>query len=343
MNKRLILVSMTLLGLLAICFSIVTSGAAARAGSAEAAAASRPPITGVAFVMLRTSNYQAAEQFYGQILGLAKFSYRVVLDPAPPSAHQQAIVFPPEMLPEALSPHVGSDTGHTRFYVNEHQHVEIVPGLAGPTQDRLVAIAFETADAEKLQQYLKARNVAILGRTDLTNPGFIVKDPDGHLVAFVQYQPDAMYNVHPPGQDQQANRISQRIIHVGVTVGNRARANRFYRDILGFHETWHGGMTDDKTDWVDMRVPEGTDWLEYMLNVNNPSPRTLGVMHHLALGVPSVDAGYQAVVARGLKPEKPQIGRDGKWQLNLYDPDYTRVELMEPKPVRAPCCSPIVE
>jgi len=44
-----------------------------------------------------------------------------------------------------------------------------------------------------------------------------------------------------------------------------------------------------------------------------------------------------------LKPEQPKIGRDGKWQLNLYDPNSTRVELMEPKPVKTPCCSPIVE
>jgi hypothetical protein len=39
--------------------------------------------------------------------------------------------------------------------------------------------------------------------------------------------------------------------------------------------------------------------------------------------------------------EQPQIGRDGKWQLNLYDPNLTRCELMEPKPVQTPCCSPM--
>jgi hypothetical protein len=77
--------------------------------------------------------------------------------------------------------------------------------------------------------------------------------------------------------------------------------------------------------------------------VQNPSPKELGVMHHFALGVPSVRASDQIVVKRGFKHEKPQIGRDGKWQLNLYDPNYTRVELMEPEPVREPCCSPIVK
>ena len=39
--------------------------------------------------------------------------------------------------------------------------------------------------------------------------------------------------------------------------------------------------------------------------------------------------------------QPPKIGRDGKWQLNLYDPNLTRVELMEPKPVETPCCSPM--
>ena len=93
-----------------------------------------------------------------------------------------------------------------------------------------------------------------------------------------------------------------------------------------------------------MRVPEGTDWLEYMLNVKNPDPHTLGVMHHLSLGVPDIQDGYKTATERGYKAkEKPQIGRDGKWQYNMYDPNFTRVELMEPKPVQKPCCSPIME
>jgi hypothetical protein len=36
------------------------------------------------------------------------------------------------------------------------------------------------------------------------------------------------------------------------------------------------------------------------------------------------------------------MGRDGKIQLNLYDPDLTRVEFMEFQPSGKPCCSPIL-
>ncbi len=103
-------------------------------------------------------------------------------------------------------------------------------------------------------------------------------------------------------------------------------------------------MKDTRADWIDMRVPDGTDWLEYMLNVHNPDPHLRGVMNHFALGVPDVKAGYEIAIKNGYKAtEKPKVGRDGKWQFNLYDPNFTRVELMEPKPVEKPCCSPMLQ
>jgi catechol 2,3-dioxygenase-like lactoylglutathione lyase family enzyme len=51
------------------------------------------------------------------------------------------------------------------------------------------------------------------------------------------------------------SRISQRIIHVGVVVSNRAAADHFYKDILGFQETWHGGMTDKEETVMERLVP----------------------------------------------------------------------------------------
>src|SRR5437016_14091022 len=90
-----------------------------------------------------------------------------------------------------------------------------------------------------------------------------------------------------------------------------------------------------------MQVPDGTDWLEYMLNVPaNADKHTLGVMNHIALGGPDVHATERQLRTNGWNgTEQPKIGRDGKWQLNLYDPDGTRVELMEFTPSQKPCCS----
>jgi len=65
-------------------------------------------------------------------------------------------------------------------------------------------------------------------------------------------------------------------------------------------------------------------------------------MNHISLGVVDMKKTQATLEGHGWKPhgdEKAQLGRDGKWQLNLYDPDLVRVELMEFKPVQKPCCS----
>jgi len=280
----------------------------------------RPPIVGVSHIALNTDDMDASRKFYTGMLGFE----------------------------EAFS--MSKPDGSlmlTNFKVNDHQFIQVFPELKSSTQDRLNHICFETTDAEQLRTYMASKGVAEVPATTL-EPGkngslaFEIHDPDGHLVEFVQYLPGSLY-ANDFRKHLGARRISERIIHVGVTVKDRAAADHFYKDILGFKLQWHGGMKDTDTDWVAMRVPEGTDWLEYMLNVHDPSPRTLGVMHHLSLGTPSVKDSYAEILKRGMKNvEPPKVGRDGKWQLNLYDPNLTRAELMEPKPVEKPCCSPIL-
>lgn len=279
----------------------------------------RPPIVGVAHIGLKTKDLAASREFYGHYLG---FQEPFTLDK--PSGGLML----------------------TYFKVNDHQYIEIFPELKSDTEDRLSHIALETTNIQQLRDYLASKGVKV---PDKLKPGLdgnvsmMLKDPDGHNVEFVQYMPGSLHSKNF-GKFLPDTRISERIIHVGITVKDRAVADAFYRDILGCHDIWHGGMKDDRVDWVDMRVPDGTDWVEYMLNVNNPSPKSLGVMHHLALGVPSVDAAYKTLQGRDMKIDQgPKIGRDGKWQLNLYDPDLTRAELMEPKPVQTPCCSPILD
>ena len=282
----------------------------------------RPAIVGVAHIGLRTDNLEATRRFYTGVLG---FQEPFSLDK--PASQGGGLLL-------------------TYFKVNDHQYIEMFPELTDPKMDRLSHISFETSDAEQLRAYLASKGVKVpekLEPMEDGNRGFDVEDPDGHVVEFVQFMPGSLHSRNF-GKFLPEGRISQRIIHVGVVVKDRAASDHFYQEILGFKEIWHGGMTDKETDWVDMRVPEGTDWLEYMLNLHNPDPHELGVMHHFALGVASVKAGYETAVKRGYKSsEQPQIGRDGKWQFNMYDPNFTRVELMEPKPVEKPCCSPMLQ
>jgi lactoylglutathione lyase len=86
-------------------------------------------------------------------------------------------------------------------------------------------------------------------------------------------------------------------------------------------------------------VPDGTDYLEYMLASAAPDRRQRGVLHHVCLVVPDIQRAWEEVARRTPEPERdalsrPNVGVNGRWQLNLYDPDGTRVELMEPFTIR---------
>lgn len=272
----------------------------------------RPPILGVAHIALKTDDMAAAKDFYGHYLGY------------------EAIV---------------SATHGTMFKVNDHQYIDITANLTGD-EDRLDHVAFETADARQLRDYMAAHGAKVPATVQPDADGdysFTVEDPEGHHIEFLEYRKGSLLSRNF-GKSLPASRISERIIHGGFTIQDADKSDGFYAAILGFKNTWHGGMTETKTDWVDMRVPEGPDWIEYMLNQPHPSVKTRGVMNHLALGVPDVQASYKTLQDRGLKMDAPpKIGRDGKWQLNLYDPNLTRAELMEPKPVQPPCCSPFLD
>jgi catechol 2,3-dioxygenase-like lactoylglutathione lyase family enzyme len=202
----------------------------------------------------------------------------------------------------------------------------------------MAAVAFTTRDAAALQRYLKAHNVAI--ETPLKNGEFGVRDPEGNLVIFVQHGSNKIV----ARAQLSAKATSGHIIHVGFIVNDRDKEDTFWRTLLGFRPYWYGGQTNARTDYVALQVPDGTDWLEYMLNSGSSSSlQHNGVMDHFSLGVPNMSdavAALQRNQCEGANCSKTQIGRDGKVQLNLYDPDLTRVEFMEFTPVRDPCCSP---
>jgi catechol 2,3-dioxygenase-like lactoylglutathione lyase family enzyme len=206
------------------------------------------------------------------------------------------------------------------------------------SNDRMNHVAFTTDDAFGLRDYLKGKGVPVSKMSELMdhNPNFTVTDPEGHTVEFVQ-RIKKTAPVPPPSA------VSHHMIHTGFIVHNREAEDRFYRDILGFHLYWYGGMKPNRTDWVAMQVPDGTDWLEYMLNQPEDADlRVTGVMNHISLGVPEMKQAEATLEAHGWKPhgdEHTQIGRDGKWQLNVFDPDLVRIELMDFKPTQKPCCS----
>ena len=117
-------------------------------------------------------------------------------------------------------------------------------------------------------------------------------DPDGHTIEFVQESAIASGTA-----TRAASALSARLLHAGVTVRNEAAASAFYHDVLGMDEIWRGGSEPSKTNWVNMRVPDGVDYLEYMLRDAPSTRRQLGVDHHICLLVPDIQRAWEQVRA----------------------------------------------
>ena len=278
------------------------------------APATRPRIDGISHLAVYARDMAKARDFYVRILGA-----RAGADP------EQA--------------------GGARYYFSDRQFVEVLPAPAGQGPSMLAHVAYTTADAAGLRAYLAAHGVTGLSPLQREADGerwFGGRDPEGNAVQFVQ----------PPSRTATAvpTAISGRIIHVGHAVRSRAAEDGFYRRLLGFRPYWFGAFEPDKVDWVSQQVPDGRDWLEYMMigpgsdvPLAKVDANQLGVLNHLSLGVPNMQAAVTKLYAENrLSPrhDGPQMGLDGKWQANFYDPDGTRIELMEFAPVTKPCCSP---
>ena len=283
---------------------------------AAAQSPARPSITGISHIAVYTSNAAATDHYYAGILGGAKMA-----DPE----NAAGVIY-------AFSP---------------TQYVEVLPLPANAGVNRLDHIAFNTTSAEGLRKYLAAKGWTVPDHVNRGTDGsrwFTVNDSEGNKVEFVQPAAEPM-KVNAP------NAIGRHIIHVGMLVHSRAAEDKFYRDLLGFRPYWWGGMQEGKVDWVSQQVPNGHDWLEYMLTSGpsgsgipaNISQQSLGVLDHFSIGEVSVPDAYKVLQAgnrlEGRHDQGPKIGRDGKYQFNLYDPDGIRAELMNFHATDKPCCS----
>jgi catechol 2,3-dioxygenase-like lactoylglutathione lyase family enzyme len=281
----------------------------------------RPKITGISHLAVYTSDAAAAEHFYRDILGAVKAT-----DP--------------------------ENAKGVRYMLSATQFVEVLPLPADAGINRLDHTAWKTEDAETLRRWLGKRSYKVPDHVEHGADGsvwFALKDPEGNKVEFVQSPP----NVKPLAAK---DAIGRHIIHVGIMVHSRIVEDTFYRDLLGFKPYWFGGMVEGRTDWVSQQSPDSHDWLEYMLTFGNTAvaastgipagmtQRDLGVLDHFSIGVDSVDAAFMTLKDAGRlvgvdAQAHTQMGKDGKGQFNLFDPDKIRVELMNFHATEKPCCS----
>jgi catechol 2,3-dioxygenase-like lactoylglutathione lyase family enzyme len=275
---------------------------------AYAADARRPEILGVAHISLFAHDYDASRSFYHDFLGLEE--------------------------PYSLKNTDGSPS-MTFFKLNDRQYLELTPEKTAGS-DRLNHYAIETTDAEAMRQYLAARGVAVpahVPKGRIGNLNFMIKDPEGHSIEIVQYPADG-WTMREKGKYMPDTRISKRLMHVGIIVTKFDEEMKFYEDVLGFQEIWRGSSTGKVLSWVNLKVPNGTDYVEFMLFKDPPDPARRGTSHHLCLEVPDVEASAAELSqkpyrSKYTRPMEPKTGINRKRQLNLFDPDGTRTELME--------------
>jgi len=279
---------------------------------AQTAAPTRPRITGISHVAYYVSDMPKAMVFWHDLLGL-DISY----DRKKPNSTDTSVAF---------------------LKVNDHQYVELLsdrPAQADP-KNFMSHLCFLTDDVEQMRAYLASKGIAVPPRAGKTGTGdlvFSVKDPDGTQIEFSQPQLTSV-EAQGAGKFLSPTRVSQRIYHAGFVVGNTQRALDFYGNILGFQEFWRGSGSPTQLSWINMRVPDGTDYVELMLY--RTLPATFGSDNHVALEVPDLAAAIASLQARpaiksyGQPLGTGHVGHNGKRQLSLFDPDGTRVELMEP-------------
>ncbi len=223
---------------------------------------------------------------------------------------------------------------YSTFFLPTGQVIVVSKAPSPPPDSFLVDITFLVDNLSQLRAYLTQNHVVFRELPPflhLGGPILSLNDPEGHTLHFT---------ANPPSPILFSG--SSQLIHAGIIVHDREAVDRFYKGILGFHLYWEGGKTEGTTNWVAMQVPDGTSWIEYMMNEDSSDKKQRGVMNHISIGVPSIKELASNLKAAGVQlgpNEQPQMGLDGKWQLNLYDPDGTRVELMEFTPVEKPCCS----
>jgi catechol 2,3-dioxygenase-like lactoylglutathione lyase family enzyme len=276
----------------------------------------RPKITGISHLAVYTSDPVATDHYYREIIGAAK-------------------------LPDPEDPH------GVRYAINSTQFIEVLPLPAGQGINRLDHTAYNTSDAEGMRKYLAAKAWKTPAKVIKGADGscwFTVLDPEGNKVQFVQPP-------HLPAEITAPNLIGRHIIHIGIMVHSRAVEDTFYKDLLGFRPYWFGGMVDNRLDWVSQQTPDSHDWMEYMLAHDtassgipaNINQHDLGVLDHLSIGVVSVETAHKTLEdgnrLNGVHDAHTQIGKDGKGQFNLYDPDGIRLELMNFHATEKPCCS----
>jgi len=266
------------------------------------AAQERPRILGISHVAVKATDVEKSVAFYRDFLGYAeegRLKYK--------------------------------DDGSLMLVllkVSDTQWLEIFDARRLAKDDRLYQLGFQVEDAEAMRAYLGRNGIKVPARVDrgqIQNFGFCVGEPNHYWIEFQQYTPDG-WTVRDQGKFLPDTRISDHIAHAGVSVNDVGASQHFYEDILGLKESWRGSRNGKQLDWLHVKLPESRDFVEFMLETN--------AVPHFCLEVADMQKAKARLEATAYfskysRPLEVRTGINHKRQLNLFDPEGVRVELME--------------
>lgn len=269
------------------------------------------PILGLASVGLLVSDLEKSRAFYHNVLGFE----------------------------EAFDAKSADGSVSVAFFkVNDHQFIELSPGLTPGPSPAMTHIALLTDDLETLRRLLEKRGAkpgAVGKRLQDGNLSCAIHDLPGQnlkYLEFVQYLPNSP-EIQSKGKSLGPNRISLRFDHAGIIATDYAAARAFYVETFGCREIWSRRQKSGQPVIDHLMLPGMSgDFLELS---NKPQPLSrsaAGGAAHFALTVPDVKAGYRVALERDQgRIIPPRFGMDKRWQFNMFDPDGTRVECMQPE------------
>ncbi|MDR9830369.1 VOC family protein [Vibrio sp. FNV 38] len=269
------------------------------------AKASEIPIEGIAHVAFQSSSLERSRAFYTGFVGF-EYSFAV------------------------------SEKSEAWYLkVNDDQFVKLISKQGQTSDDRLVEIALKVSDAKETFNILKQKGLEptkLIKRKDGTM-ATTVRDPDNHVIAFVEYTPKSLQS-RSVGKNLGARRIAQRLWRASLTIKDESKSHEFYSTLLGFEEHWRGIWPHDQSsESVHLQLPGARgDLLEYVLVEDTPTRDQLASMHHAGYQTEDVLAVHEQTGKFGRpRLEKYMVQTDalGRPFFNLYCTDEVRVEIMQ--------------
>lgn len=224
-----------------------------------------------------------------------------------------------------------------RFAVGRDQFLEFVPVAGYQGQRRIQFVTLWTQDLDALGRSLRDRGVAttrVVSSTGDAELEFV--DPNGDRIRAQQ----------GPGVDNpvagKPAPFSDHLQHMGFAV-DRARAQAtivFYRDTLGLPEALRMNGADGRLDLIKFRLSAPRRELLELILYDPPLNKwAAGAFDHVNFEVDDINAAYRSLHRGGiatLPKHLPTVNGEHLWAINLFDPELTRIEILNLTPTSVP-------